>query len=87
MIDNDKPQGTKCFSKRRTDIFHIIRKYNVGLPLRLVIVLLKSGIIRRAPHELFLEKGVHHQFSSGWEIFSKAPASWENLRNTPLKDS
>ena len=32
---------------------------------------------RRASHELFLKKGVPHQFSSGWE----------NLRNTSIKKS
>ena len=31
--------------------------------------------IRRAPHELFLKKGVLHQFSSGWGIFLKT-SSW-----------
>ena len=47
----------------------------------------RSLLHGRALHELFLKKGVPYQFSSGWEIFSKVPASWENLRNTSLKNS
>ena len=32
---------------------------------------------RRAPHELFLKKGVPLQFSSGWEIFQNLQLAWK----------
>ena len=35
--------------------------------------------IRRAPHELFLQKGVSHQFSCSWEIFKNQTAGWEDM--------
>ena len=35
--------------------------------------------IRRAPHELFLKKGVPYQFSCSWEIFKNQTAGWEDI--------
>ena len=41
----------------------------------------------RAPHVLFLKKGVPLHFSYGLEIFFKLAAGWENMRNTSIKKS
>ena len=35
--------------------------------------------IRREPHEIFLKKGVPHQFSCSWEILKNQTAGWEDM--------
>ena len=47
----------------------------------------KDPVKEEHPTSCSSKKGVPHQFSSGWEISSKVPASWENLRNTSIKNS
>ena len=75
--DKDVEEGTITGKKSK---WPWKRKKNSALP-----EVRDTVKIERTPHELFLSKGVPHQFLANCDFFSEQIPGWEYVRNTSTK--